>query len=152
MYTNKIGVKHALFWIAWAFVAEKQANVKFADQVFLKGQKYLAEPKDLLSLRYHQFQRRMTRKFLNGEDVDISTLHSKDKLKSTSEVASRRGLTVISERKNSGNPQKSSSDKPNAAAFEIFTDNGQSSRPVKGTWNNLGTDSERRKENTGTKF
>jgi hypothetical protein len=37
MSTNKIGEKVALFWIAWAFVAEKANNFKLTDQIFQKG-------------------------------------------------------------------------------------------------------------------
>jgi len=37
MQSNKIGGKCSLFWIAWAFVAEKAANFKLTDQIFQKG-------------------------------------------------------------------------------------------------------------------
>lgn len=37
MQSNKIGEKVALFWIAWAYVAEKALNYKLADQIFQKG-------------------------------------------------------------------------------------------------------------------
>ena len=33
-----IGERLALFWIAWAFVAEKALNYKLADQIFQKGE------------------------------------------------------------------------------------------------------------------
>jgi hypothetical protein len=69
MYTNKIGCSSSLFWIAWAYVAEKTENYKFADQIFNEGCRHNAEPKDLLQKRYHQFQRRMTRHFLNHDEV-----------------------------------------------------------------------------------
>lgn len=41
MQNNKIGERVALFWIAWAYVAEKALNYKLADQIFQKG-KFLA--------------------------------------------------------------------------------------------------------------
>ncbi len=37
MQTNKIGEKVALFWVAWAYVAEKALNYKLTDQIFQKG-------------------------------------------------------------------------------------------------------------------
>lgn len=40
MQSNKIGEKVALFWIAWAYVAEKALNYKLADQIFQKGERY----------------------------------------------------------------------------------------------------------------
>jgi len=51
MQSNGIGEKAALFWIAWAFVAEKAGNMKMADQIFQKGTRRLAEPKDMLAKR-----------------------------------------------------------------------------------------------------
>ena len=57
MQSNKIGEKVSLFWIAWAFVAERANNFKLTDQIFSKGIKRQAEPKDLLQKRYQQFQR-----------------------------------------------------------------------------------------------
>jgi hypothetical protein len=37
MQSNKIGEKCSLFWIAWAFVAEKAENFNLTDQIFQKG-------------------------------------------------------------------------------------------------------------------
>ena len=70
MQSNKIGEKVALFWIAWAFVAEKGENFKLTDQIFQKGLKKQAEPKDLLQKRYQQFQRRMARHMINKQEED----------------------------------------------------------------------------------
>jgi hypothetical protein len=88
MNKNGIGERLALFWVAWAYVAEKAQNYKLADQIFQKGTNRLflsphtsfllivcplrvgtrrqAEPKELMAKRYKQFQRRMARLFLNG--------------------------------------------------------------------------------------
>jgi hypothetical protein len=41
MQVNKIGEKVALFWIAWAFVAEKAGNNKLTDQIFQKVYDFL---------------------------------------------------------------------------------------------------------------
>jgi len=59
MQSNKIGERVALFWVAWAFVAEKAENFKLTDQIFQKGIRKNAEPKDLIAKRYKHFQRRM---------------------------------------------------------------------------------------------
>lgn len=50
MNSNKIGDKVALYWIAWAFVAEKSENFKLTDQIFQKGIRHLAEPRDILQV------------------------------------------------------------------------------------------------------
>jgi hypothetical protein len=65
MQSNKIGTKLSIFWIAWAFVAEKLENFKLTDQIFQKGILKQAEPKDVLQKRYQQFQRRLARHYLN---------------------------------------------------------------------------------------
>lgn len=66
MQSNDVGTKLSLFWIAWAFVAEKAQNYQLADNIFQNGTAENAEPKSLLSQRYQQFQRRITRKYLNA--------------------------------------------------------------------------------------
>jgi len=38
MSTNKLGERVALFWVAWAYVAEKALNYKLTDQIFQKGE------------------------------------------------------------------------------------------------------------------
>ena len=70
MQSNKIGEKVALFWIAWAFVAEKAENFKLTDQIFTKGLKRQAEPRDILQKRYQQFQRRMARHLINTQEEE----------------------------------------------------------------------------------
>ena len=50
MASNKIGEKTSLFWIAWAFVAEKMENFPLADQIFQKGMKKNAEPKEVFMI------------------------------------------------------------------------------------------------------
>lgn len=37
LQSNKIGERVALFWIAWAFVAEKHENFTLTDKIFQKG-------------------------------------------------------------------------------------------------------------------
>ena len=70
----------ALFWLAWAFVCEKQLNFQRADQLFNLGLRCHAEPKKVLTQRYQQFRRRMARRFLDttgnddGDDVALDAI------------------------------------------------------------------------------
>ncbi|KAG7364896.1 Mad3/BUB1 homology region 1 domain containing protein [Nitzschia inconspicua] len=66
LHHQKVGVYTALFWIAWAFVAEKDSDFVFAEQVFKKGISKQAQPLQMLKMRHSQFQRRMSRHWLNS--------------------------------------------------------------------------------------
>jgi hypothetical protein len=66
LHTQKVGQNTALFWIAWAFVAEKNGDFPFAEKIFKKGISKSAQPLDQLKLRHKQFQRRMSRHWLNN--------------------------------------------------------------------------------------
>jgi len=66
LHQQKIGTYTALFWIAWAFVAEKDNDFPFAEQIFKKGISKNAQPLQMLKLRHQQFQRRMSRHWLNS--------------------------------------------------------------------------------------
>ena len=37
LFSNHVGTRVALFWVAWAFVAEKKGDFKFVDKLFAKG-------------------------------------------------------------------------------------------------------------------
>ena len=66
LHTQKVGQTTALFWIAWAFVAEKDGDFPFAEKIFKKGISKSAQPLDQLKQRHRQFQRRMSRHWLNN--------------------------------------------------------------------------------------
>ena len=70
LHQQKIGAYTALFWIAWAFVAEKDSDFPFAEQIFKKGISKNAEPFQMLKLRHQQFQRRMSRHWLNSSKTN----------------------------------------------------------------------------------
>ena len=70
LHSQKIGAQVAIFWIAWAFVAEKDSDYPFAEQIFKKGISKKAEPLQMLKLRHHQFQRRMSRHWLNSSKAN----------------------------------------------------------------------------------
>lgn len=106
MQSNKIGERNALFWVAWAFVAEKSVNFKLADQIYQKGVRKLAEPKEMLQTRFHQFQRRLARHYINlaeaeegkiGEVADDATL-------------SRKAFTVLSKEQARGGGARGAGD------------------------------------------
>jgi len=63
---QKIGSVTALFWIAWAWVAEKGGDYAFAEKIFVKGLSKRAKPVKQLEARQKQFRRRMSRHWLNN--------------------------------------------------------------------------------------
>lgn len=156
MNANKIGSKVALYWVAWAFVAEKSKNFKLTDQIFQKGLRYLAEPKELLQKRYQQFQRRLARHYLNmqenGEEEASNTQNNERKPLAVKQISilNENGIQQI--------PQQSSkSSKPKAVplvnsnkSFDIFSDSGVSSSEAlesNSNWKNLATSKNIHKEN-----
>ena len=70
LHQQKVGAHTALFWIAWAFVAEKDNDFPFAEQIFKKGIRKDAKPLQMLRLRHQQFQRRMSRHWLNSSKAN----------------------------------------------------------------------------------
>ena len=62
----KVGTKVALFWVAWAWVAEKAQDFQFTEKIFQKALSVGAEPRKFLEERQHQFLRRMSRHWLNA--------------------------------------------------------------------------------------
>jgi hypothetical protein len=111
MQSNKIGEKVALFWIAWAFVAEKAEKYDVTEQIFRKGIKKMAEPKELMSSRFAQFQRRMVSRIRNGELSEPSSSSRGEERSSGSSSSSggggndggRQALSSLSKSKTSKN-------------------------------------------------
>lgn len=66
LHQQKVGQTTALFWVAWAFVAEKDGDFPFAEQIYKKGISKDAQPMNMLKVRHKQFQRRMSRHWLNS--------------------------------------------------------------------------------------
>mmetsp|Transcript_20600 Transcript_20600/g.23120 ORF Transcript_20600/g.23120 Transcript_20600/m.23120 type:complete len:1260 (-) Transcript_20600:14-3793(-) len=69
LHQQKVGSHTALFWIAWAFVAEKDNDFPFAEHIFKKGISKKAAPLQILKVRHQQFRRRMSRHWLNSSKV-----------------------------------------------------------------------------------
>lgn len=65
-YEQKVGSKVALFWLAWAWVAERKGDYAFCEQIYKKAISEQAVPLELLKQRQEQFQRRMSRHRLNA--------------------------------------------------------------------------------------
>jgi predicted transposase YbfD/YdcC len=78
LHQQKVGTYTALFWIAWAFVAEKDGDFAFAEQVFKKGISKQAQPLQMLKMRQNQFQRRMSRHWLNSSKSNHSHVDEYD--------------------------------------------------------------------------
>jgi mitotic checkpoint serine/threonine-protein kinase BUB1 beta len=66
LHQQKVGAKTALFWVAWAYVAEKDNDFPFAEQIYKKGISKDAQPINVLKIRHKQFQRRMSRHWLSA--------------------------------------------------------------------------------------
>jgi hypothetical protein len=74
LHRQKVGSQTAMFWAAWAYTVEKQEDFAFAEKIYKKGIMKNAQPIQFLRQRHQQFQRRLSRHWLNagqdGEDED----------------------------------------------------------------------------------
>jgi hypothetical protein len=155
LYQQKIGAEMATFWIAWGFVAEKQGEYTFANDVYSKGIRKQAKPVELLNRRYRQFQRRMTRHWLDAtqtpEDDENSSanrgvlgalseedFHRNDRstsqrpgpifLAASAQESQSGARTFVDQSEASRMPQ--SSNEPVANGFAIFEDSAAPSNPL----------------------
>lgn len=146
MYAQGVGSKLALFWIAWAFVLEKKSNFQKADQIYHTGMRCFAEPKQLLAQRYQQFQRRLSRRYLNnvggGEEeapiaADTSFVlgHQRNEIKAPAPFSVSMSMPVQSA-------------KSSISIFEDITLD-ENMKPVVPKWGSLATEKDRTKENIG---
>jgi hypothetical protein len=69
MSKSKVGTKVSLFWVAWAWVAEKAQDFPFTEKIFQKALSVGAEPRQFLEDRQRQFLRRMSRHWLDASHV-----------------------------------------------------------------------------------
>lgn len=88
----KVGTRVALFWVAWAWVAEKAQDFAFTEKIFQKALSVGAEPKQFLEERQRQFLRRMSRHWLNASKVDEDELEEDEE----DHGASRGALNALS--------------------------------------------------------
>ena len=174
LHQQKVGSRTALFWIAWAFVAEKDNDFPFAEQVFKKGISKNAKPLHMLKVRHKQFQRRMSRHWLNSSKMNDhlndeyednepqnmlrSTLGgiSRDRLdRNDRSRSSRRVQHNLTRRNNTTIPNSNgkNSSVNNDGAFSIFVESeGENAYLDQSFAENdrsvIARDSERKKENT----
>eukprot|EP00586_Coscinodiscus_wailesii_P019822 CAMPEP_0172517578 /NCGR_PEP_ID=MMETSP1066-20121228/286246_1 /TAXON_ID=671091 /ORGANISM="Coscinodiscus wailesii, Strain CCMP2513" /LENGTH=1458 /DNA_ID=CAMNT_0013299657 /DNA_START=234 /DNA_END=4610 /DNA_ORIENTATION=+ len=81
LHQKKVGSKTALFWVAWAWVAEKAGDYSFAEKVFLKAKDKGAKPTKLLEERHIHFQRRMSRHWLNSNSDNHNSVEGEQEEK-----------------------------------------------------------------------
>ena len=74
----KVGTKVSLFWVAWAWVAEKAQDFPFTEKIFQKAISVGAEPKEFLEERQRQFLRRMSRHWLNASQAQEDGLDDEE--------------------------------------------------------------------------
>lgn len=92
-HRNKIGLNTSIFWLAWAWLAEKKEDFAFAEKIFRKAISKKAQPSNIIDIRYKQFQRRMSRHFLRSAESIENGNNDDDNLN----AGSRRVLGAISE-------------------------------------------------------
>lgn len=94
MSKSKVGTKVSLFWVAWAWVAEKAQDFPFTEKIFQKALSVGAEPRQFLEERQRQFLRRMSRHWLDASQMQEEGLGDGD---DNNECAGKRGvLTSLS--------------------------------------------------------
>ena len=167
LHQQKVGQNTALFWTAWAFVAEKANDFPFAEQVYKKGISKNAQPIDLLKTRHQQFQRRMSRHWLNSSqanahlDDEEEQLIQRGALVSVSRESARRNHRLSAAHRTREQQSRTYAASGNnvgasiSSAFPIFVEqvgenaeNGYNlDQPFAGTKRVLETDAERKKEN-----
>jgi Mad3/BUB1 homology region 1. len=77
-HQHKIGSEVAIFWLAWAWVAEKRKDFQFADKIFRKAIQKKAQPGQIVNQRYKQFQRRMSRNWLNANSSNPDSVYDNE--------------------------------------------------------------------------
>lgn len=91
LHQRKVGTYTSLFWLAWAWVAEKGGDYPFAEKVFKKGLNKKAKPVKQLEERHRQFQRRMSRHWLNNVSKSGGADDDGDDCEEEGDQENRRG-------------------------------------------------------------
>lgn len=172
LHQEKIGTENALLWIAWAFVAERDNDFQFAEKIFKKGISKNAQPLHQLKARHRQFERRMSRNWLNSsqqsdlvddEDEDTERRGVLGGVPRSGASRSRRGANMMRQTERNrtfGTRQARRSarqsrnvDSNTSAVFSVFEDdeNGEDGYNLDqshGRGRVIETHAERKKENT----
>ena len=99
-HKHKIGSDVAIFWLAWAWVAEKKKDFQFADKIFRKAILKKAQPIKTVNERYKQFQRRMSRHWLNANTATPESVYDDENDEQQSRRGALSGLTEEGVRQN----------------------------------------------------
>jgi Mad3/BUB1 homology region 1 len=130
LHQQKVGTYTALFWIAWAFVAEKDSDFAFAEQVFKKGISKQAQPLQMLKMRHTQFQRRMSRHWLNSSRSNADNLE--DEYEEEGDGRNRATLAGLSRDRLRRNDRRTSArhanSRRNGIASGLFDNSNQQRR------------------------
>lgn len=99
-HKHKLGSEVAIFWLAWAWVAEKKKDFEFADKIFRKAIQKKAKPDKIVNQRYKQFQRRMSRHWLNANANNPENVYDEEEDEQHSKRGVLSGLTEEGVRQN----------------------------------------------------
>ena len=69
LHQHDVGSEVSLFYMSWAWVAELKGDYAFCEKIYKKGLAKEATPLKLLQQRHKQFQRRMSRHWLNNSSL-----------------------------------------------------------------------------------
>lgn len=69
-HKHKIGEHVAIFWLAWAWLAENDKDYAFAEKIFNKALQKGVKPTKVVQERHKQFLRRMSRHWLNQQQQE----------------------------------------------------------------------------------
>jgi len=94
---NKIGEKLALYYIATAWTAERRGDFPLADKAYSVGLEKKSEPVELLKKRHREFQRRMSRRWLDQAERERRGEEIVDNVTAEQEEKWQRSLQIISE-------------------------------------------------------
>mmetsp|Transcript_13640 Transcript_13640/g.24311 ORF Transcript_13640/g.24311 Transcript_13640/m.24311 type:complete len:808 (+) Transcript_13640:99-2522(+) len=91
---NKIGEKVALYYVATAWTAERRGDFSLADKAYSVGLEKHAKPIELLKNRHREFQRRMSRRWL--DQAEKAKNGQTDEAEEGEDAQSRQHLRAIS--------------------------------------------------------
>jgi hypothetical protein len=124
LHQHKVGANVALFWTAWAWVAEQKNDYAFAEKLFIKGIAKEAQPLKVLEQRHKQFQARMSRHWLNESQKE-----DEDDDEQESGRATLGGLTKKQVLRNDRQAKPSASSRPQSSSRQATFVDRSAPRP-----------------------
>jgi len=140
----------ALFYIARAVVAEKNGNVRLADDTYKLGINRSAKPLDKLKSRRRQFERRMSRRWLNAQNQDEQQDEESAKItRKKHALKTIRGRSSSHQQTATSSSSSSSNRNEGFAVFQDTNDENRHVAPAKvSSWKEMSTHQSAKKENT----